>query len=166
MLAITHLGNHRFLVPANLALLSWYLFIQKRTWFSIRVISIAISSLGLMLLFKRIFLRKRPINPLLSPVRGQSFPSGHAMMSATFYGVLIYVISNTTGRIMQLILIPPLVILTGLIGFSRIYLRVHYTSDVLAGFAIGLSWLGISLNTLQKLEDYNKQTVKTLTQPV
>jgi membrane-associated phospholipid phosphatase len=45
-----------------------------------------------------------------------------------------------------------------LIGFSRIYLRVHYTSDVLAGFIIGVLWLVISLEALHRLEDYfNKE---------
>jgi membrane-associated phospholipid phosphatase len=165
MLFITKLGKHQFLIPANLSLLGWYLFFQKRTWFSIRVVSIALSSLGLMLLFKQIFRRKRPVNPLLSPVKGMSFPSGHAMMSVAFYGLLIYVLSNTTKRSLRPLFITPLVALITMIGFSRVYLRVHYTSDVMAGFTIGISWLLISLRTLKRLEAFNREQVKLLTQP-
>ena len=165
MLFVTALGKHQFLIPANLSLLSWYLFIQKRTWFSVRVVSIAISSLLLMLLFKQIFRRNRPANPLLSAVKGKSFPSGHAMMSVANYGLVIYILINTTQKSLHPFLISPLVTLILLIGFSRIYLRVHYTSDVLAGFTIGMSWLLISLKTLDRLEAFNRQTVKQLAQP-
>jgi undecaprenyl-diphosphatase len=165
MLFVTALGKHQFLVPANLSLLAWFLFVQKRTWFSIRVVAIALSSLGLMLLFKEIFHRQRPVNPLLSKVKGMSFPSGHAMMSASFYGLLIYILTHTTKRPVHLLFISPLVILIGMIGFSRIYLRVHYTSDVMAGFTIGVSWLLISLKTMERLEAFNKEKVKKLVQP-
>jgi membrane-associated phospholipid phosphatase len=54
-------------------------------------------------------------------------------------------------------LIIPLLILIQLIGFSRVYLRVHYASDVAAGYIIGLLWLLISLDFLKRIEDYNKQ---------
>ncbi|HYC39614.1 MAG TPA: phosphatase PAP2 family protein [Chitinophagaceae bacterium] len=165
MLFITALGKHQFLVPANLSVLGWYLFVRKHTWFSVRVVSIALSSLGLMLLFKKIFSRKRPANPLLSPVRGMSFPSGHAMMSTTFYGLLIYIITQKSGPAAQAALIPPLVLLILAVGFSRIYLRVHYTSDVLAGHTIGLAWLGLSLNTIRRLEAFNREQVRRLTSP-
>ena len=163
MEAITFLGNHKFLVPANLSLMGYYLFVRKRTWFSIRVIAIALSSLGMMVLLKKMFQRKRPENPLLKKVRGLSFPSGHAMMSVTFYGLLIYIISQTSkDPRVKFPAITALLILIGLIGFSRVYLRVHYTSDVLAGFTIGLIWLFIALELLEKLENFNKEKVKEI----
>ena len=157
---VTFLGNHKFLVPANLALLFYFLFVRRRTWFSIRVISIALSSLGMMVLLKNVFKRKRPGNPLLYAVRGKSFPSGHALMSITFYGLLIYIVNSTVkDTTVRIPAIVGLILLIKLIGFSRIYLRVHYTSDVLAGFAIGGGWLAVSLKTLQRLEDFNKRAV-------
>jgi undecaprenyl-diphosphatase len=52
------------------------------------------------------------------------------------------------------------------IGFSRIYLRVHYASDVVAGYITGLLWLIIALDVLKRLEAYNKQKAKQLTLPV
>src|SRR5215207_4815009 len=95
MLFITFLGKHQFLIPANLILIFYFLIITKQNWFSIRVITIAISSLVLMLLLKQLFQRKRPLSPLLKAAKGLSFPSGHAIMAVTFYGLLIYILQHT-----------------------------------------------------------------------
>ncbi len=157
MLFFTLLGKHQFLIPANLTLITYFLFIRKRTWFTIRIVSIALSSLGLMFILKHLFKRKRPLAPLLKQVKGLSFPSGHAIMAVTFYGLLIYIISQTINeKPLKWALIISLLLLIQSIGFSRVYLRVHYPSDVLAGYVIGFLWLGISLNTLKKIEEYNK----------
>jgi len=154
MLFITFLGKHQFLIPANLLVIFYFLFIKRQTWFSIRVIAISISSLLLMLLLKQLFQRKRPLSPLLKAAKGLSFPSGHAIMSVTFYGSLIYILQHnisvewlkalSTGLLIGLIL---------WIGYSRVYLRVHYASDVAAGFIIGLLWLLISLAVLKGIEN-------------
>ena len=155
MLFITFLGKHQFLIPANLILIFYFLLVTKQTWFSIRVITIAISSLVLMLLLKQLFQRKRPLSPLLKAAKGLSFPSGHAIMAVTFYGLLIYILRHTieTSWVRSLATIF-LILLVLLIGFSRIYLRVHYASDVLGGFIIGLLWLIISLAIMKWLEAY------------
>jgi membrane-associated phospholipid phosphatase len=158
MSTVTVLAKHQFLIPANLSLLGYFLFVRKRTWFSIRVAAIALSSLGLMFLLKHIFKRNRPSEPLLQQVKGLSFPSGHAIFSVTFYGLLIYIISHTiNGKMIKWPLIISLLLLIQLIGFSRVYLRVHYASDVASGYIIGLAWLIISLDLLKRIEDYNKQ---------
>src|SRR5437764_10545951 len=62
MLFFTKLGKHQFLIPANITLILFYLFIRKHTWFSIRVASIALSSLLLMFALKHLFHRKRPLD--------------------------------------------------------------------------------------------------------
>ena len=155
MLFITFLGKHQFLIPANLILIFYFIVIKKQTWFSIRVITIAISSLVLMLLLKQLFQRKRPLSPLLKAAKGLSFPSGHAIMAVTFYGLLIYILQHTIEiEWLKYFLTFLVIVLIILIGFSRIYLRVHYTSDVLGGFIIGLLWLLISLAILKWLEGY------------
>jgi undecaprenyl-diphosphatase len=155
MLFITFLGKHQFLIPANLILIFYFLLVKKQTWFSIRVITIAISSLVLMLLLKQLFQRKRPLSPLLKAAKGLSFPSGHAIMAVTFYGLLIYILQHTiTIGWLSWFLTIIVIVLILLIGFSRIYLRVHYASDVAAGFVIGLLWLLISLAVLKWLEGY------------
>src|SRR5436190_12813864 len=155
MLLITFLGTHLFLIPANLILIFYFLLVKKQNWFSIRVITIAVSSLVLMLLLKQLFRRKRPLSPLLKAAKGLSFPSGHAIMAVTFYGLLIYILQHsiTIDWLKWFATILVLVLIIS-IGFSRIYLRVHYASDVAAGFIIGLLWLLISLAVLKWLEGY------------
>ncbi|MEO5781764.1 MAG: hypothetical protein ABIQ07_00745, partial [Ginsengibacter sp.] len=78
MQVFTFLGTHTFLIPANLALIAWFLFIKKHRWYSINVPVVAISSLLLMFILKMIFHRDRPLTPLLQAAQGYSFPSGHA----------------------------------------------------------------------------------------
>jgi membrane-associated phospholipid phosphatase len=157
MLFITFLGNHKFLIPANLLVIFYYLFVAHQNWFSIRALTIALSSLVLMLLLKTLFQRKRPLSPLLKAAKGLSFPSGHSIMAVTFYGLLLYILLHTVDSSwLNWLLTVVLVTLIILIGFSRVYLRVHYTSDVLAGFIIGLLWLWISLTVLNNLEQYAK----------
>ena len=155
MLFVTFLGKHQFLIPANLILIFYFLLVKRQTWFSIRVITIAISSLALMLLLKQLFQRKRPLSPLLKAAKGLSFPSGHAIMAVTFYGLLIYILQHTiTIDWLKWLATVLMFVLIILIGFSRIYLRVHYASDVAAGFIIGLLWLLLSLAVLKWLESY------------
>jgi membrane-associated phospholipid phosphatase len=167
MLAITFLGKHQFLVPANLLLIFYFLAIARQTWLSIRVLAISLSSLILMLFLKWLFGRKRPLSPLLQAARGLSFPSGHAIMSVSFYGLLIYwVLHSPLPHWATLILTFTLVILIILVGFSRIYLRVHYASDVIAGFIIGLIWLFITLAVVEKAELHSLAGPPLLTSPV
>lgn len=153
MLFFTELGKHTFLIPANLLLIAYFLFIRRHKWFSIRVSAIAISSLCLMFLLKHSFGRPRPDLPVLTEVSGLSFPSGHALMSFAFYGLLIYITWNSVKKKwLRWILIILLLLLIHIIGFSRIYLRVHYASDVIAGLAVGFIWLVLSLWIIRQLE--------------
>jgi membrane-associated phospholipid phosphatase len=149
----TFLGTHTFLIPANLLLIAWFFFIQKKKWLSIKIPAVALSSLLLMFLLKLIFERPRPSDPLLAEAAGFSFPSGHALMSVTFYGLILYIIfKNVKNTVWRLCLSIFFILLIVMIGFSRIYLRVHYASDVIAGFSVGIIWLILSLWILSKLE--------------
>jgi len=160
---ITFLGTHKFLIPANLALTAYFLFIKKHRWHSIKVASIALSSTAMMFLLKNIFSRHRPLIPLLKPALGYSFPSGHSMMSFSFYGLLIYLCYKyIENRILKWFLITGLFLLILSIGFSRIYLRVHYASDVLAGFSVGIAWLIFSVWLLNKIEWYSRSNLKSI----
>ncbi len=152
MRRITFFGTHRFFIPANLWLIAYFLFVRRKSWYSIRVGSVALSSLVIMLVLKKIFNRNRPHNPLQQAL-GKSFPSGHALMSVTFYGLLVYIIHQTVHNVpLRWTLTIPLVAFVQLIGLSRIYLRNHYPSDILAGNVTGLAWLIISLRLMNKIE--------------
>jgi membrane-associated phospholipid phosphatase len=165
MLFFTFLGKHSFLLPANIALIIFFLFIRKHRWFSIKIPAIALSSLALMFILKNLFGRPRPGIPLLSEAQGLSFPSGHALMSVTFYGLLIHIVWHTVkNKWIKGLVIVLMCLLILTIGFSRIYLRVHYASDVLAGFATGFLWLVISLYIVRRIEQYSNRKVDPVVQ--
>jgi membrane-associated phospholipid phosphatase len=167
MTAITFLGKHEFLIPANLVLIAYYLFIKKHKWYSIKIPAVAISSLLLMFILKHLFGRERPLIPLLEPAKGLSFPSGHALMSMTFYGLLIYITWHSVkNEKLKWSLISFLFLLIVMIGFSRIYLRVHYTSDVIAGFSMGWLWIVVSLKVLRRIEKQGKKTIEPVIEKV
>jgi len=160
MLFFTYLGKHNFLIPANIALIIFFLFVRQHRWYSIKVPAIALSSLALMFLLKNLFGRPRPDIPLLEEARGLSFPSGHALMSVTFYGLLIYIAWKLIRlKWLKWTLVIFLVFLIFVIGLSRIYLRVHYASDVLAGFAVGFLWLVFSIWALNRMEKFSNKKV-------
>jgi len=156
MLAITALGNQQFLIPANLSLIAGFLFFGSHHWYASRILAMSLSSLLLMFLLKQLFHRRRPQTPLLFQAKGMSFPSGHAIMSVCFYGLLCYMLQQTTvAPFIKSSAIVFTVLLALLIGFSRVYLQVHYASDVLAGFIIGICWFYVSLHVLQQLEGFS-----------
>ena len=108
---------------------------------------------GLLLLsaFKRIFERARPPYPLLYAETGFSFPSGHATFSFVFYGALAYLVwISDFPKYLRILMMVFLIFLSLAIGISRIYLRVHFPSDVIAGFALGYSWLFMVLFIFKK----------------
>ncbi len=160
MEGITFLGTHYFLIPLCLCLVIWFLFIRPHKWYSITVPAIAISSVLLMLLLQHIFERPRPLIPLLEAARGFSFPSGHALMSTTVYGLIIYIVSREVRRpALRWILTGMFVLLILAICLSRIYLRVHYTSDVLAGICLGLAWLILSISIIRRIQRWGAREV-------
>jgi undecaprenyl-diphosphatase len=152
MLFISFFGNTYFLVPANLLLL-FYFFLKKNKWWSIRVAAVSLSSLGVMSLIKNMVHRHRPPQPLVDGITNFSFPSGHAFMSVAFYGLLVYitVVLLKKGWQQQMIIIFFMILIL-LISFSRIYLRVHYTTDIIAGLSMGTAWLIFTLVVLERMQ--------------
>ena len=152
MKAVSFLGNHIFLIPANLLFIA-YLIFRKNKWEAITAGVVALSSLVLMSLLKNLIRRQRPASPLVEGITNFSFPSGHAFMSVAFYGLLVWwALSSIKNKWQQRILISFLLFLIFIIGFSRIYLRVHYTTDVVAGFCMGTIWLIISLIIMDTIQ--------------
>jgi membrane-associated phospholipid phosphatase len=156
----TFLGTHHFLIPANFVLIFYFLFIRRHRWYSIKIPVVSLSSLLLMYVLKFLFNRPRPLIPLLKEAQGLSFPSGHALNSMAFYGLIIYLVWRNVKHVAwkwTLIIALSLLILT--IGLSRVYLRVHYASDVVAGFCVGLMWLILSISLLKQLENFSRKKV-------
>lgn len=106
---------------------------------------------GLNWTLKQILQRPRPTEYRIINETGYSFPSGHSMTSMAFYGFIIYLIYKyVKNKYVKASLIVFLSILIISIGVSRIYLGVHYTSDVLAGFLIAISYLVIYTSIVNK----------------
>lgn len=164
MLFFTFLGTHKFLIPANLVLILFFI-LKKHKWYAIKVPAIALSSLLLMFGLKHLFHRSRPDVPLIFHAEGLSFPSGHALFSVTFYGLLVYIIYKTLqNKGVKWTLIVLLLLLMLVIGFSRVYLRVHYATDVIAGFCMGVIWLVFAIWLLNKIEEQSRQRLNSVVQ--
>lgn len=149
---ITFLGKHDLLIPLNFALIAFFIY-RKEKWFATRIAALSLSSLLLMFTLKLFFQRARPDLPVLGEAKGFSFPSGHALISVVFYGLFIHMIWHEVKiKWLRNVLVVVLSILIFLIAFSRIYLRVHYASDVMAGIAVGFIWLVLSLNIIHRIE--------------
>ena len=144
---ITNFGGAIFI--AGVAIFLAIIIKNKKIGISILANLVIIT--GLNQLFKRILQRPRPTEYRIIQQTGYSFPSGHSMISMAFYGYLIYLIyKHVKNKYIKWISISLLSILICLIGISRIYLGVHYTSDVLGGFLISISYLVIYISAVNK----------------
>ncbi len=153
MLVITFLGSQNFLLPANLLLIAYFLFWKVNRAAAFKITTISLTSVVVMFTIKFLLQRERPLVPLIAKVHGYSFPSGHTFSSFTFYGIIGYVIyKNVKTPFLKWSLIFCTYLFIFLIGFSRVYLRLHYASDVIAGFCLGLIWLLLARWFLVKTE--------------
>lgn len=144
---ITNFGGAIFLIVLTIVL---FLVIKnKKIGASIFSNLVIITVLNQLL--KSILQRPRPTKYRIIEETGYSFPSGHSMISMAFYGYLIYLIYKyVKNKYVKWISIVLLGILICSIGISRIYLGVHYTSDVLGGFLISISYLVIYISAVNK----------------
>ena len=144
---ITNFGGAIFLIIATIIL--FILIKNKKIGFSIISNLVIVTILNQLL--KNILQRPRPTEFRIVEETGYSFPSGHSMASMAFYGYLIYLIYKyVKNKYLKWALIVLLSILICTIGISRIYLGVHYTSDVLGGFLISISYLVIYISAVNK----------------
>ena len=144
---ITNFGGAIFLIVLTITLI--ILIKNKKIGLSIFANLVVVAVLNQVL--KRILQRPRPTEYRIIEETGYSFPSGHSMISMAFYGYLIYLIYKyVKNKYIKWISIVLLNILICSIGISRIYLGVHYTSDVLGGFLISISYLVIYISAINK----------------
>ncbi len=150
MLGITFFGNHKFLIPANLVLLAWLLFKKEKAW-ALLLLFCSLGGLLLKMATKGIMQRLRPPDPLIEGgVSGFSFPSGHALMSVVFYGwLMLYGQKRFNKQWQRAAWNAFMLMMIVLVSSSRIYLHVHYLSDVVAGLGLGLVWYVVSRNLIR-----------------
>jgi membrane-associated phospholipid phosphatase len=144
---ITNFGGAIFIIILTVVL---FVLIKNKK-IGISIISNLVIITAINQILKRIVQRPRPTEYRIIEETGYSFPSGHSMVSMAFYGYLIYLIYKyVKNKYLKWISIILLSILICSIGISRIYLGVHYTSDVLGGFLISISYLVIYISVFNK----------------
>ena len=140
MLGATHLGG-----VVSLSILSIALFIfllRKHRWYYAALLFFGLGGGGLIeFTTKWLIHRPRPAMQLI-PETGYSFPSAHATIATIFFTILLYAFrDDIKNRVLLYLYYAANISLFLIIGFSRVYLGVHWVSDVIAGFALGLFWL-------------------------
>ena len=143
---ITKLGNT---VPVLLIVIILLITLNKKD--KILLGTSAVLSVVINTIVKNIVKRPRPDHLRLITQGGYSFPSGHAMISICVYGTLIYIINkNIKNKLLKTILTILLLIIIISIGLSRIYVGVHYPSDILGGYLLSLTIIIININLYHK----------------
>lgn len=154
---VTFFGSSYFFFPAYVLLIIYFLIRRKRAY-ALDIALVGISSTLLMMVLKNIFRRQRPDHPIFKALTNYSFPSGHALSSFIFYSVLIYIVWNgKLQRGWKWLLSVLLFLFAVCIGISRIVIRYHFASDVLAGMCLGFAWALFSLWLLKKIRRKNRQ---------
>jgi undecaprenyl-diphosphatase len=150
MTVFTFFGSHLFLFPAYMILI-FILWVKKNKRLALTVGLIGLTSTAVLFTLKAIFQRTRPLDPLIQDVAGFSFPSGHSFSSFTFYGLIAYLLWKTDiSKGWKIAASVLLFLLAFIIAFSRVYLRVHFPSDVVAGFCLSIVWLLLSFWIFKK----------------
>jgi membrane-associated phospholipid phosphatase len=151
MAFLSFFGSPKFFLPAYALIVAYYLWRRKRRY-ALDIGIVGVSSTVLMFSLKNVFHRQRPEFPLLDRLTNYSFPSGHALCSFIFCSVMIYIVWNTHWRpAVKLAMALFFFLFAVSIGISRIVLRYHYASDVLAGFCLGFAWALMCMYVLKRI---------------
>jgi undecaprenyl-diphosphatase len=152
MKVITSFGSWKILTILSIVVL---LFSYKKTkyfFYSQSLVIILILSSLIDNIIKLIFQRVRPDILRMVTESSYSYPSAHAMSSICFYGFIIYCVSVLMKSKWKYVINAILGCLIFSIGISRIYLGIHYASDVLAGFSLGFILLVLSIYEFKKIK--------------
>ena len=146
---VTWLGSSFFIIPAGLAV-AGYLWRRRHTWLPLVMMAASfLGAAGLYDIVKPTVGRSRPPAALQvgGPDEGWAFPSGHATQSIAFYGMLAVILIVWLAPNRRLLVAIGAALVTAVIGASRLYLGVHWLTDVLGGYALGLAWLSLVMVT-------------------
>ena len=147
---VTVLANPKVLIVFSIVIFILLKGKKEKFYFTFNICFITLLNQTL----KRIIVRPRPSIEHLIKQGGYSFPSGHSMASVAFYGYLIYLLWKTKwNKVIKYIGTALLILLIITICFSRIYLGVHYVSDVIAGICLSLIHLIVLISIINKREN-------------
>lgn len=142
MKLITFFGSKGFFITVALVLIVFFFKKEKYSFYTSMIVINLMLAAVLNVAVKYIIQRSRPDIMRLIEISGYSFPSGHSMVSMSFFGFLIYLGCINLKTRLKYLVISLLAVLILLIGLSRIYLGVHFASDVIGGFCLGIAWVG------------------------
>jgi membrane-associated phospholipid phosphatase len=146
---VTRLGDAATLVALCVLVAVWLLWLGRRRMAAVWVVCVAGGGL-LNIVLKQVFERVRPVHEHgLLVESGYSFPSGHASGAVVAYGMLAYLLVKLLPQRWHLPVLLAAAALAYLIGTSRVFLQVHYLSDVVAGAASGLAWMAVCVISLE-----------------
>jgi undecaprenyl-diphosphatase len=152
MLAVTQLGT--FLIAGPICLVEGYFFYRRRqSWVAVALIlAVATDPLAVESL-KFVFSRPRPeLWPHLAPATGFSYPSGHAALATVAYGVsAILLVTRVPTRLGSVVVFGIAATVIALVALSRVYLGVHYPSDVVGAMLFGTCWIFLWLGVLNAI---------------
>lgn len=154
---ITDLGD-RWAYLVVIGIMGIILLLRKKWWLVGQVLFVAGLSALATIVLKNEYQRQRPPIEHLVEIGGMSFPSGHSLSAMAFYGFVIYLLFRfvrSTAIKVSLSVLCILLILV--IGLSRIYLGVHYPTDVAAGFAGGIIWASFCIILFNLIELWRKR---------
>lgn len=140
MVYVTYLGN--FYVECAVAAIAAVLLTRKSNFLKAATILVSVLGGEIVIGFLKLYL-KRPRPPAsywLVHEFSYGFPSGHAFAAVSLYGLLLYLVVNKSGRNIKFYAAAGWAATALVLGFSRIYLGVHWTTDVLGGYALGIAW--------------------------
>lgn len=158
MLAFTFFGEPNLLLALSVSL-GIILWVRKHRSEATTIAVTGAGALGLNILLKQLFARARPqLWERTVDVRFYSFPSGHAMISMVIYGLLGYLLDSRFPK-QRWWIYSLTVILVAVIGLSRLYLGVHWPTDIIAGYTAGLVWLIACIYSLEVWKQFRASSV-------
>lgn len=139
-------GNLGTYYATGIGLLMAIILIFKKRWYALSMLVLGVmGGAGWFYVLSRAFGRPRPVLPTqLDPISVPGFPSGHCMTAVLLYGLILYLLfPHLHSTWMRILATIDMVAIMLLIGYSRLYLGSHYPTDVIGGFAFGLSWAAL-----------------------
>ena len=149
----SHLGSTGPVIVLSCIFLAILFILYRKKDEVLLFVIVSLGSTGMNQALKFVFKRERPFEQLIAE-NGFSYPSGHTMAAVSLYGIVTFLfwrhVKKVWGRILLIVLST---LMISLIGFSRVYLRVHYPSDIVAAFCVSGMWLFITIWIYQYVKE-------------
>lgn len=144
---VTTMGSEISISLLSILLFGWLVFVRTNLTAAVYLSACTVAGAGLIVGTKHVVGRPRPPAYLVSgpPDSTFSFPSGHTLSSTIFFGVVAgMLVLATHRRLLRIVAVSGWVVLSGVIGLSRLYLGYHWLTDVLAGWLLGVAVLAVA----------------------